>query len=155
MSIVRGKEGELCITPILQRRWAFPQFRGSRASFFSDLFTSRFKEAGLRIPFDRLRAAVSPIPKSRKELHPPPVTAKKPIVFFWDDGNCHVLQRSRRIFILHGTTIGADGVRSNPLLRRMERRICFGGLFRRMCGGFRPRMWRWHSIASGAPQYAV
>jgi hypothetical protein len=35
------------------------------------LFTSRFKEAGLRIPFDRLRAAVSPIPKPRKEQRPP------------------------------------------------------------------------------------
>jgi hypothetical protein len=35
------------------------------------LFTSRYGEAGFRIPFDRLRAAVSPIPKSRKEQHPP------------------------------------------------------------------------------------
>jgi hypothetical protein len=31
----------------------FLSFQGSRASFFSDLFSSRFKEAGLRIPFDR------------------------------------------------------------------------------------------------------
>ena len=31
----------------------FLSFQGSRACFFSDLFTSRFKEAGLRIPFDR------------------------------------------------------------------------------------------------------
>jgi hypothetical protein len=42
-----------------------------RAGFFSDLFTSRFREAGLRIPFDRLRTPVSPIPKSRKEWRPP------------------------------------------------------------------------------------
>jgi len=48
----------------------FLSFQGSRAGFFSDLFTSRFKEAGLRIPFDRLRAAVSPTPKSRKEQRP-------------------------------------------------------------------------------------
>jgi hypothetical protein len=61
------------------------------ACFFSNLFASRFKEAGLRIPFDRplghepfgrelrverleaewLRAAVSPIPKPRKERRPP------------------------------------------------------------------------------------
>jgi hypothetical protein len=31
----------------------FLLFQGSRAGFFSDLFTSRFREAGLRIPFDR------------------------------------------------------------------------------------------------------
>jgi hypothetical protein len=31
----------------------FLSFQGSRACFFSDLFTSRFQEAGLRIPFDR------------------------------------------------------------------------------------------------------
>ena len=49
----------------------FLSFQGSRAGFFSDLFASRFREAGLRIPFDRLRAAVSPIPKSRKEQRPP------------------------------------------------------------------------------------
>jgi hypothetical protein len=59
----------------------FLSFQGSRAGFFSDLFTSRFQEAGLRIPSDRplgheleaewLRAAVSPIPKSRKEQRPP------------------------------------------------------------------------------------
>jgi hypothetical protein len=59
----------------------FLSFQGSRAGFFSDLFASRFREAGLRIPFDRplgheleaewLRAAVSPIPKSRKERRPP------------------------------------------------------------------------------------
>jgi len=52
----------------------FLLFQGSRAcprtGFFSGLFTSRFKEAGLRIPFDKLRAAVSPIPKSRKEQRP-------------------------------------------------------------------------------------
>jgi hypothetical protein len=59
----------------------FLSFQGSRACFFTDLFTSRFQEAGLRIPSDRplgheleaewLRAAVSPIPKPRKELRPP------------------------------------------------------------------------------------
>jgi hypothetical protein len=63
----------------------FLSFQGSRACFFSALFTSRFKEAGLRIPLDRpfdltqghelevewLRAAVSPIPKPRKEQCPP------------------------------------------------------------------------------------
>jgi hypothetical protein len=49
----------------------FLSFQGSQAGFFSGLFTSRFKQAGLRIPFDRLRAAVSPIPKSRKEQRPP------------------------------------------------------------------------------------
>jgi hypothetical protein len=47
----------------------------------------------LRIPFDRLRAAVSPTDKLRKDSTLPPVTAKKPIVFFWDDRNYHVLQR--------------------------------------------------------------
>jgi hypothetical protein len=31
----------------------FLSFQGSRPCFFSGLFTSRFKEAGLRIPFDR------------------------------------------------------------------------------------------------------
>ena len=46
----------------------FPSFQGSRACFFSDLFTGEF--CPLRIPFDRLRAAVSPIPKSRKERRP-------------------------------------------------------------------------------------
>ena len=69
----------------------FLLFQDSRTCFFSNLFTSRFKEAGLRIPFDRplghepfgrelrverleaewLRAAVSPIPKPRKERRPP------------------------------------------------------------------------------------
>ena len=93
----------------------FLSFRGSRAGFFSDLFIG--DSCPLRIPFDRLRAAVSPIPKSRKELHPPASHCKKPIVFFWDDGNCHVLQRSRRIFISHGTTIGAGVTR----LRRKPR----------------------------------
>jgi hypothetical protein len=47
----------------------FLSFQGSRACFFSDLFTG--EPCPLRIPFDKLRAAVSPIPKSRKELHPP------------------------------------------------------------------------------------
>jgi hypothetical protein len=37
--------------------------------FFSDLFTG--DTCPLRIPFDKLRAAVSPIPKSRKERRPP------------------------------------------------------------------------------------
>jgi hypothetical protein len=36
-------------------------FQGSRPCLFYDVSTSRFREAGLRIPFDRLRAAVSPI----------------------------------------------------------------------------------------------
>jgi hypothetical protein len=47
----------------------FLSFQGSRTSFFSDLFTG--ESCPLRIPFDRLRAAVSPIPKPRKELRPP------------------------------------------------------------------------------------
>jgi hypothetical protein len=47
----------------------FLSFQGSRACFFSDLFTG--ESCPLRIPFDRLRAAVSPIPKPRKELRPP------------------------------------------------------------------------------------
>jgi hypothetical protein len=47
----------------------FLSFQGSRACFFSALFTG--DSCPLRIPFDRLRAAVSPIPKSRKELRPP------------------------------------------------------------------------------------
>jgi hypothetical protein len=47
----------------------FLSFQGSRACFFSDLFTG--DSCPLRIPFDRLRAAVSPIPKSRKEQRPP------------------------------------------------------------------------------------
>jgi len=33
---------ELCITPILQRRWAFPQFRGSRVGLFSNLSMGEF-----------------------------------------------------------------------------------------------------------------
>jgi hypothetical protein len=48
---------------------SFLSFQGSRACFFSDLFTG--ESCPLRIPFDRLRAAVSPIPKSRKEQRPP------------------------------------------------------------------------------------
>jgi hypothetical protein len=47
----------------------FLPFQGSRVCFFSDLFTG--DSCPLRIPFDRLRAAVSPIPKSRKERRPP------------------------------------------------------------------------------------
>ena len=47
----------------------FLSFQGSRACFFSALFTG--DPCPLRIPFDRLRAAVSPIPKSRKEQRPP------------------------------------------------------------------------------------
>jgi len=47
----------------------FLSFQGSRACFFSDLFTG--ESCPLRIPFDTLRAAVSPIPKSRKERRPP------------------------------------------------------------------------------------
>jgi hypothetical protein len=57
----------------------FLSFQGSRACFFSDLFTG--ESCPLRIPFDRplgheleaewLRAAVSPIPKSRKQRRPP------------------------------------------------------------------------------------
>jgi hypothetical protein len=47
----------------------FLSFQGSRACFFSDLFTG--DTCPLRIPFDRLRAAVSPIPKPRKERRPP------------------------------------------------------------------------------------
>jgi hypothetical protein len=68
----------------------FPLFQGSLAGFFSDLFTSRFKEAGLRIPFDRplgheleaewLTAAVSPIPKSRKEQRPPAGHSRKDLM---------------------------------------------------------------------------
>ena len=58
----------------------FLSFRGSRAVFFSDLLTSRFGEAGLRIPFDRLRAAVSPIPKSRKERRPPASHSRKDLM---------------------------------------------------------------------------
>jgi len=67
----------------------FLSFQGSRACFFSDLSTG--ESCPLRIPFDRplghvpfgrkfrvkrleaecLRAAVSPIPKSRKQRRPP------------------------------------------------------------------------------------
>jgi hypothetical protein len=51
-----------------------------------------------------LRAAVSPTDKIRKDStqrlgrarRGPPVTAKKPIVFFQDDGSCHVLQSSEK-----------------------------------------------------------
>jgi len=46
----------------------FLSFQGSRAGFFSDLFTG--ESCPLRIPLDKLRAAVSPIPKSRKERRP-------------------------------------------------------------------------------------
>jgi len=48
---------------------SFPSFRGSRAGLFSDLSTGEF--CPLRIPFDRLRAAASPIDKSRKARRPP------------------------------------------------------------------------------------
>jgi hypothetical protein len=57
----------------------FLSFQGSWACFFTDLFTGDLYP--LRIPFDRLlgheleaewlRAAVSPIPKPRKEQRPP------------------------------------------------------------------------------------
>jgi len=47
----------------------FLSFQGSRACFFSNLFTG--DPCPLRIPFEILRAAVSPIPKSRKEQRPP------------------------------------------------------------------------------------
>jgi len=60
----------------------FLSFQGSRAGFFSDLFTSRFKEAVLRIPFDRLRAAVSPIAKSRKERRPPASLSRNDFMVF-------------------------------------------------------------------------
>ena len=54
---------------------SFRLFQGSRACFFSDLSTG--ESCPLRIPFDRLRAAVSPIPKSRKELLPPASHSRK------------------------------------------------------------------------------
>jgi len=53
----------------------FLSFQGSRAGLFSDLFTG--DACPLRIPFDRLRAAVSPIPKSRKERRPPASLSRK------------------------------------------------------------------------------
>ena len=43
---------------------SFPLFQGSPADkrdFFYDVSTSRFREAGLRIPLDKLGAAASPI----------------------------------------------------------------------------------------------
>jgi hypothetical protein len=46
----------------------FLSFQGSRACFFSDLAMG--ESCPLRIPFDKLRAAVSPIPKPRKEQRP-------------------------------------------------------------------------------------
>jgi hypothetical protein len=58
----------------------FLSFQGSRACFFSNLFTG--ESCPLRIPFDKLRAAVSPTDKLRKDSTLPPVTAKKPIVSF-------------------------------------------------------------------------
>jgi len=53
----------------------FPQFRGSRTGLFSGL--SAGDSYPLRIPFDRLRAAVSPTSKQRKDYVLPPVTAEK------------------------------------------------------------------------------
>ena len=56
----------------------FLSFQGSRACFFSNLFTG--DPCPLRIPFDRLRAAVSPIPKPRKEQRPPASLSRKDIM---------------------------------------------------------------------------
>jgi hypothetical protein len=70
----------------------FPSFQGSRACFFSDLFTSRYGEAGLRIPFDRLRAAVSPIPKLRKEQRPPASLSRNDFMVS-PEGEIHRVQR--------------------------------------------------------------
>ena len=53
----------------------FLSFQGSRAGFFSDLFTG--DPCPLRIPFENLRAAVSPIPKPRKEQRPPASLSRK------------------------------------------------------------------------------
>jgi hypothetical protein len=47
----------------------FLSLQGSRAGLFSDLFTG--ESCPLRILLDKLGAAVSPIPKPRKELRPP------------------------------------------------------------------------------------
>jgi hypothetical protein len=71
----------------------FLSFQGSRACFFSDLFTSRFKEAGLRIPLEKLGAAVSPIPKPEKNRALPPVT---PETISWPcrSGEFHVKKRA-------------------------------------------------------------
>jgi hypothetical protein len=54
---------------------SFLSFRGSRAGFFSDVFTG--DSCPLCIPFDRLRAAVSPTPKPRKEKRPPASLSRK------------------------------------------------------------------------------
>jgi len=53
----------------------FLSFQGSRACFFSGLFTG--DTCPLRIPLDKLRAAVSPIPKPRKEQRPPASLSRK------------------------------------------------------------------------------
>jgi hypothetical protein len=57
----------------------FLSLRGSRAGFFSDLFTG--DPCPLRIPFDRVRAAVSPIPKPRKERRPPASRCRNDFMF--------------------------------------------------------------------------
>jgi hypothetical protein len=78
----------------------FLSFQGSRACFFSDLFTG--ESFPLRIPFDRpfdftqghelkvewLRAAVSPIPKSRKERRPPASLFRKNFMAAPGQENC-------------------------------------------------------------------
>ena len=84
----------------------FLSLQGSRAGFFSDLFTG--ESCPLRIPFDRplgrepfgrelrverleaewLRAAVSPIPKPRKEPRPPASRLRKN---FMDVPDCRIL----------------------------------------------------------------
>ena len=72
----------------------FPSFQGSRTVLFSGL--SAGDSYPLRIPFDRLGAAVSPTSKPRKDNVLPPVTPEKvsflPFsVEFFKDLNCGII----------------------------------------------------------------
>jgi hypothetical protein len=58
----------------------FLLFQGSPAEkrdLFNTVSTSRFGAAGLRIPLDKLGAAVSPLIRREKDSGLPPVTAEK------------------------------------------------------------------------------
>jgi hypothetical protein len=59
----------------MEAKMSFLQFRGSRLGLFSDLSAGEF--CPLRIPLDKLGAAVSPTDKSRKDGSLPPVASEK------------------------------------------------------------------------------
>jgi len=109
----------------------FLSFQGSRAGFFSDLFTG--ESCPLRIPFDRpfdltprwcsgpepverlramskaewLRAAVSPIPKPRKEQRPPASLSRNGFMVLPVRG---ISRQKRHPFPLYGSNYGAKAI---------------------------------------------